>query len=312
MQTRARGFTFTLNNFTDEELEQLDRKLLLFEDGDCIGCNAQVSYLICGSEVGSKKHTHHLQGYVRFHNAKKFKQVKKMLGDRAHIEIAKGTPQQNRAYCSKDEDYIEYGELPAQGARNDIKEVVTKIKNNEKLEDILMSASGYQAARHAELLYKYNMQKQPPYQERYVKWIVTEYAITGLMKAIEKEEDYYLAPIDLQHWDGYTGQKTIIVNVNEDPKGFILRLISGLPTQLNTKGSIRWVQPTTTRIVVTTRKVPLLFYDKGFNAVDIPFMIDEFIDLNEPRDRPPQARENPTEAEALVGFPNAIGGGSPL
>jgi hypothetical protein len=52
----------------------------------------------------------------------------------SHIERAKGTPQQNRAYCSKDGDFDEYGTLPSdsQGKRNDWEELRDWLKERDE------------------------------------------------------------------------------------------------------------------------------------------------------------------------------------
>lgn len=39
---------------------------------------------------------------------------------RAYLALAKGSAAQNRVYCSKGGDFVELGEIPRQGKRNDI------------------------------------------------------------------------------------------------------------------------------------------------------------------------------------------------
>lgn len=67
-------------------------------------------YYIYGEEIGEEG-TPHLQGYVRFKNARTLKVMKKAL-HRAHLEIAKGSPFQNYQYCSKQGITTEHGERP--------------------------------------------------------------------------------------------------------------------------------------------------------------------------------------------------------
>ena len=40
----------------------------------------------------------------------------KDFNKRIHIEISKGTPEQNRIYCSKEGNFIEFGTLTIQGS----------------------------------------------------------------------------------------------------------------------------------------------------------------------------------------------------
>jgi hypothetical protein len=108
MPNGARKWCFTLNNYTDEDMLMLST---LFPD--------TVKYLIYGREVGANG-TPHLQGFVWFSTQRTFARAKEALGQRVHLEVCRGTPAQNRTYCSKDGDFDEFGSLETDaGARTD-------------------------------------------------------------------------------------------------------------------------------------------------------------------------------------------------
>jgi len=96
------AWCFTLNNYTVEE------ELAIHQVGED---EEQCVYLTYGREVGDAD-TPHLQGYIRFKSRKRLAAVKRVLGARAHLEVARGNWQQNKEYCQKDGDYEEYGEPP--------------------------------------------------------------------------------------------------------------------------------------------------------------------------------------------------------
>lgn len=108
-----RVWCFTLNNYTEDEYKALQ--------------DQKTKYIIIGKEKGENG-TPHLQGYIQFPCGKRLSALKK-VSPRAHWEEAKGNPEQNFTYCSKDGDYWERGLLPKNGRR--------------KLEDLI--------ARNAEL-----------------------------------------------------------------------------------------------------------------------------------------------------------------
>lgn len=93
--SKTRTYCFTINNYTPA-IEQLVQ-------------NYPHEYLIYGREVGASG-TPHLQGYIRFANARSLRSV---ISDTAlwgaHWEIAKGNPQQNIDYCSKEGNVYEHG-----------------------------------------------------------------------------------------------------------------------------------------------------------------------------------------------------------
>lgn len=94
----GRRYCFTLNNYSDAEQESLRQ---LAQD---------VKYLVFGREVGESG-TPHLQGFVVFRTSTRFVAAKRAIGNRAHLELARGTSAQASLYCKKDDDYEEFGEL---------------------------------------------------------------------------------------------------------------------------------------------------------------------------------------------------------
>jgi len=107
--SRAKRWCFTLNNYTEDE-EQLIGDFL---DGE------EVEYGIVGREVGEEE-TPHLQGYFVLQDTHVISWLHQRMGGRCHYTVARGSPTQNRDYCSKEADFDEYGDIPGpQGKRTD-------------------------------------------------------------------------------------------------------------------------------------------------------------------------------------------------
>lgn len=99
--SQARNWTFTLNNYSLEEMEKIDE--LSMQIG------SDIKYIICGKETCPTTGTPHLQGYIQFSKRMRLGQVRNLISPRAHCEVARGTPLQNQIYCKKEDDYFEYG-----------------------------------------------------------------------------------------------------------------------------------------------------------------------------------------------------------
>lgn len=110
MPSSAKHWCFTLNNFTEDEVGNLRNVLQA----------GQATYLVFGREVAPGTGTPHLQGFVSFAQRKTLLSVKRILCDRVHLEIARGSPLQASDYCKKDGDFEEFGTCPrGQGKRTD-------------------------------------------------------------------------------------------------------------------------------------------------------------------------------------------------
>lgn len=117
--SQSKRWTFTLNNWTSEEYQ------LLVDLGESLQA---VQYLIVGKETGTEG-TPHLQGYVEFSSRKRITGVKRLLGNRCHLERARGSAAQNKTYCSKDGDFVEWGAAVVQGQRTDLEQIRDMIRD---------------------------------------------------------------------------------------------------------------------------------------------------------------------------------------
>jgi len=130
--SRARGWCFTANLPEDEEVDVLTSAI------------PKATYCCYQYESGTHRH---IQGYVWFNTQRLGSTVKKIIKDwcgiEAHLEIAKGTAQQNLDYCSKVDTRIDgtepqaFGEIPQQGARTDLVTCWDVYKEDGLTEEIL-------------------------------------------------------------------------------------------------------------------------------------------------------------------------------
>ena len=123
---KTRAWCFTVNNPTEGGLAQ-ERAFL----SDMQGNHCQ--YYIRGNEIAPTTGTPHWQGYVYLDNALTNRGLRRKMPflGRAALLAAKGTPLQNKKYCSKEGDFIEAGVVPCQGKRSDVSSAVDCLITNE-------------------------------------------------------------------------------------------------------------------------------------------------------------------------------------
>jgi len=98
MDDRGRNWVFTVNNYTDKDVENIKE----------ITCR----YLLFGFEIAPTTNTPHLQGCICFLNPFRFSTVKNILPHGAHIERMRGKIDQNQVYCKKSGEFYEHGIPP--------------------------------------------------------------------------------------------------------------------------------------------------------------------------------------------------------
>lgn len=238
---RSRNWCFTLNNYTKEEYEYIK----------CVVC----TYLVVGEEVGESG-TPHLQGYIEFENARAMSGVKKVLAnDRVHLEPRRGSSRQASDYCKKEGKVFEKGEITQQGSRSDLGElkqaVLDGLPYNTMLVDYFDLFCRYKNGIEA-LYDRMNLTKKRTEMTKGI-WM---YGPTGVGKSHRAFEmagdDVYVWTDDNGWWDGYYGQKTVIIN---DFRGAIkfnelLQLVDKWQYSVRRRGKAP--MPFTSEVVIVT------------------------------------------------------------
>lgn len=235
--TRARGWCFTINHWTREDLDEISA--------------LDYRYIVTGFETGESG-TAHIQGYVLFRSAITFSSIKRKL-TRAHLEAAKGTPQQNLAYCSKDGEWCEDGDRPFMGGRSDLDQIRT-LASVEGMRGVTRVGNLQQMRVAAEYL-KYN--EEPRNEKTHVSWFWGDSGAGKSRTAKEMAGDDVYYKDATKWWDAYDGESTVIwddIRGDVVPVAELLRLFDRFEHRVEVKGSTR--QFTSKRIIVTSIRHP--------------------------------------------------------
>lgn len=249
--TQAKHWCYTINNYTDDDVKRLSER------------REDVTYHIFGYEMGDSG-TKHLQGFISFRKRKSFGPTKEILGGKAHLEPAKGTPAQAAEYCKKDGDYVEYGELPGgKGSRTDLREVAEKIKNGVSFRSIaedhpttvLRYGSGVLRLKN---FYRPKNREAP---EIHVFWGPTGSGKTKRVWEFTKHDELWVHPGD-RWFDGYDGHLAVLF---DDFDGgwfkltYLLKLLDRYIFQVPVKGGYVWWYPK--QIYITSNLHPKDWYN---------------------------------------------------
>lgn len=148
--SQSRKWQITINNPLDKDFNHERIKEELQKIKSC-------TYYCLSDEIGIKEKTHHTHIYIACSSSVRFSTIKNRF-PQAHIEMARGTSEQNRDYVFKIGKYEkdksvtrlpdtqeEYGEIPLerQGARNDITDLYDMIKEGMSDYEILEENPNY-------------------------------------------------------------------------------------------------------------------------------------------------------------------------
>lgn len=157
MSHRGRNWCFTLNNYTEEDVDRLSN------------LPDTVSYCIFGREVGESG-TPHLQGFVQFSDRVRITQVKQFVGATAHVEFARNVPAAIE-YCKKEGNFREFGQIcGSAGKRNDLDEFKEAVKGGNLKLSVLRED-------HSEVFAKYPRFCLEYIQDHYPQKVVEEYPL---------------------------------------------------------------------------------------------------------------------------------------
>ena len=240
-----RAYAFTWNNYEEKDIEYV--------------LSLPADYIIIGLEVG-ELNTPHLQGYIYKKSKMTFNGLKKKL-PKCHIEEAKGSPQQNKTYCSKDKKFFETGECPSQGKRSDLDEVKnTLVSQKTSVEEIIMEnpMTYHLYGRTLEKIEDIMNRKKFRTTMTTCTWYYGKTDTGKSHKAYENfnPETHYNWKDDKGWWEGYKQQDIVIINEfrGEIPYRNLLKLIDKHPYEVIRRN--REPIPFTSKHIIITSSLP--------------------------------------------------------
>lgn len=248
---RNRCWLFTLNNYTQDDLSHLFEEIttvgglsvtrqakVMDDTGKKVEKANNVSYIVVGMEVGDSG-TPHLQGYVEFKNARRLAGVRKVISMRAAFFVRGGTPKQASDYCKKGEqshkeweesrengpnfglnaNFREYGTRieGAPGKRTDLIAVRDEITAGKPVSELafenpMLYHQYGRTLNYLEDLTLRNSVRDPSGCTGIWYFGPTNVGKSHLAMANFDPKIMYKFEDDKGWWDGYNGQKTVILN----------------------------------------------------------------------------------------------------
>lgn len=266
----ARAFAWTLFIQEDEISQRRQWLGELFENQE-----ANMKYLVFQFERTSTGRVH-IQAFVRFKSPHRWPWVKRLLGNEIHIEEAKATDLENKAYCTKEESRLAeglvLGQPAAPGSRSDIARVCAQVLAGTSWSE-LAEANPVEFVRFGRGLRDLRATVRPRAARSFRQVSVLVFwgaAGSGKTKsAFEQhgyEESYVLEfkggsrPL---YWDGYAGENCVILDdfYGWMPYSMLLRVLDGHPYKVDQRGRWSWAQWTT--VIITSNKHPSQWYKQG-------------------------------------------------
>lgn len=244
-------FSFTI---FDKNIDYYDK---VFEE-----LTPPLTYICAQKEVCPSTGKVHFQGYFETKTKRRLSAMIKyfhQVWPTAHLEVSRGSAQQNRDYCSKSdsavpESFYEEGKPMAQGKRADIADVLQRLKAGETVCDILED--------HPHLFDKVKYLEQ--YRSKYVGTDLRDLTVFYLWGPAGAGKTKYVwdyckknnlqahfatftSQGDIWH-DGYDDQQVEVlddIDIRKLNRTYLLRILDRYPVRLNCKGTTVPAQYTT-------------------------------------------------------------------
>lgn len=251
--SKHRSYCFTINN---PELGTWSRLVAL-----------EPKYLICGFETAPTTGTKHVQGYISFKNARSFNSVRMSIG--GHVEVAKGSAEENFKYCSKEGNFLEFPSHEAM-PKDPVKQGVVEIERWEnawtlaiagQIEEIDADIRLRQYGTLRNVFRDYQVRPADLVGDGSLKVGIWLHGSSGCGKsrwARDHFPDAYLKPCS-KWWDGYQDQETVIIDDFDKRHDVLIHhmkiWVDRYAFIAESKGWSRMIRPK--RVIVTSNYAPL-------------------------------------------------------
>lgn len=215
------------------------KKPLVFE-------HEQIRYGVYGEEKCPKTGKTHWQSYIELYKPCRIAGLKKLFKDiTLHAEVRKGTREQARDYCMKDNKYVCVGKwIKGQGHRTDLESIVSDMQDGKKLSEIMIEQPAlYCQYRNGLKDISAAVTKNSTKEFRKLNVTVLS-GPTGIGKTKQAMdmmggEGYKIEGHKLAWWQDYDQEESILIDEYDNDLKIteLLNLLDGYQLRLNVKGS---------------------------------------------------------------------------
>lgn len=230
---------------------------------------SQMRYVCAQREISAETKRLHYQGYVEFFDNKRLGQCQSLLG-KCHFEPRKGTRFEAREYCHKiltsvPGSFEEKGLWRTDPSRK--RKLADMLLSNMTLPELIEASpiDYVRCHRGLEKLYARRKKKQAKKFRKVEVLVLVGKTGSGKTRRACEEEDYYMMPTGDKIWfDGYEGEKTLIIDdfYGNIKYGLFLRILDGHILPLPIKGGFVWAL--WTKVIITSNERPHCWYTRGF------------------------------------------------
>lgn len=213
-------------------------------------------YGIFGNEIAPTTGHEHIQAYIYAKQPVAFRSIIEMFPG-SHVEKAKGNPVQNITYCSKEGDWFEVNpehKPVGQGDRTDLKGLL-ELAREHTVTTSLVDAGNITSGAALRSYQRLQALVRPPRRDSIrIGWFYGSSGNGKTRAACEVLDDSaFLMGNDKGWWDGYDGQRSVIID-DYNPAGIspaeLLRLLDRYPLTVGGKGTS--LPFCGTRVIVTS------------------------------------------------------------
>lgn len=201
-----KNWVFTLNNYSEEEYVSIQENL-----------RSCAVYFIIGKEVGDQG-TPHLQGYFSLKKRSRVTQCQDSVSHRAYYQSARGTGRDNRNYCSKEGNFVEFGVCPGGGGKRTRDELAIEFRGRLRagrrgVDQFADENPGVFAwSGHTLLRNSLGYAGAVPRPEIAVRWIFGAPGVGKSRFAHDEFPDAYIKDPRTKWWNGYLLEKEVIID----------------------------------------------------------------------------------------------------
>ena len=283
----ARDFCFTEFQFGDDYTRYARQGI------DAVG--VKVIYVCYQVEACPTSGRPHLQGYVKFSSAIRYRQAGSIMGtSTAHFEKRRGTVSQAIAYCQKRDTrlfpFVEFGIRPAgQGSRADLERVAELLRGGSSLRVVAetMPATYIRYSRGIRDLA--GLTQSPPLRPNIFVCVLIGSAGSGKTRFVyERYPNVYKWPVpqnSASYASDYGGETVVLLDDfrNWLPFHLLLTICDRYPTRVNTLGAV--ANFNAELIFITSTDHPMEWYSRSkYNYPSLERRISIF-NLDVPADR---------------------------